>query len=91
MITSPARAADRVVGASGPPPRALSASTALVLLLLGGLALRFTIAYILFPASGFPSDVGTYVSWAMSMAEHSPGNFYPALAATQSFVDYPPG
>ena len=91
MITSPARAADRIVGASGPPPRALSASAALVLLLLGGLALRLTIAYILFPASGFPSDVATYVSWSMSMAEHSPGNFYPALAATQSFVDYPPG
>ncbi len=91
MITSPARAADRVVGASGPPPRALSASTALVLLLLGGLALRLTIAYILFPASGFPSDVASYVSWAMSMAEHSPGNFYAALAAGQSFIDYPPG
>ena len=57
LIASPARAADRVVGASGPPPRALSASTALVLLLLGGLALRLTIAYILFPASGFATDV----------------------------------
>jgi hypothetical protein len=91
LITSPARAADRVVGASGPPPRALSASSALILLLLGGLALRLTIAYILFPASGFPSDVASYVSWAMSMAEHSPGNFYPALAAAQSFIDYPPG
>ena len=76
MITSPARAADRVVGASGPPPRALSASTALVLLLLGGLALRLTIAYILFPASGFPSDVSSYVSWAMTMAHEGPGGFY---------------
>ena len=36
MITSPARGADRVVGVSGPPPRALAASTALVVLLLGG-------------------------------------------------------
>ncbi len=25
------------------------------------------------------------------MAEHSPGGFYPALAASKSFVDYPPG
>ena len=59
MITSPARGADRAVGAYGPPPRALSASTALVVLLLGSLALRLTIAYILFPASGFGSDIGT--------------------------------
>ncbi|HEX2805333.1 MAG TPA: hypothetical protein VHN80_04105, partial [Kineosporiaceae bacterium] len=87
MIASPARAADRVVGASGPPPRALSASTALVLLLLGGLALRLTIAYILFPASGFVSDVSTYVSWAMTMAQHGPGGFY----ASAGFSDYPPG
>ena len=87
MITSPARAADRVVGASGPPPRALSASTALLLLLLGGLALRLTIAYILFPASGFPSDVSSYVSWAMTMAHEGPAGFY----ANAGFSDYPPG
>ncbi len=87
MIASPARAADRVVGASGPPPRALSASTALVLLLLGGLALRLTIAYILFPASGFATDVSSYVSWALTMAGHGPGGFY----ASAGFSDYPPG
>lgn len=85
MITSPARGADRVVGA--PPPRALAASTTLVVLLLGALALRLTIAYILFPASGFESDIATYVSWAMTMAREGPAGFY----ANAGFIDYPPG
>lgn len=87
MITSPARGADRVVGVSGPPPRALAASTTLVVLLLGALALRLTIAYILFPASGFESDITTYVSWAMTMAREGPGGFY----VNAGFIDYPPG
>ncbi|MFN8520401.1 MAG: phospholipid carrier-dependent glycosyltransferase [Chloroflexota bacterium] len=87
MITSPARGADRVVGVSGPPPRALAASTALIVLLLGALALRLTIAYILFPASGFESDITTYVSWALTMAREGPGGFY----ANAGFIDYPPG
>ncbi len=87
MITSPARGSDRVAGASEPPPSALSTSTALVILLLVALALRLTIAYILFPASGFASDVSTYVSWAMTMAHGGPGAFY----ADAGFIDYPPG
>ncbi len=87
LITSPARGADRVAGAPGAPPRALAASTTLVLLLLGALALRLTIAYILFPASGFESDLSTYVSWAMTMAREGPGGFY----ANAGFIDYPPG
>ncbi len=86
MITSPARAADRVVGAPGPPPRALSASTALVLLLLGGLALRLTIAYILFPSSGFGADIGLYANWALTMADQGPAGFYAHAAS----IDYPP-
>lgn len=76
-----------MVGVSGPPPRALAASTALVVLLLGALALRLTIAYILFPASGFESDISTYVSWALTMAREGPGGFY----ANAGFIDYPPG
>ncbi|MEZ4596127.1 MAG: hypothetical protein R3C32_04360 [Chloroflexota bacterium] len=72
---------------SGPPPRALAASTALIVLLLGALALRLTIAYILFPASGFESDITTYVSWALTMAREGPGGFY----ANAGFIDYPPG
>ena len=87
MITSPARGADRVVGVPGPPPKALAASTTLVVLLLGALALRFTIAYILFPASGFESDISTYVSWAMTMAREGAAGFY----ANAGFIDYPPG
>lgn len=76
-----------MVGVSGPPPRALAASTTLVVLLLGALALRLTIAYILFPASGFETDISTYVSWALTMAREGPGGFY----ANAGFIDYPPG
>ena len=61
-----------MVGVSEPPPGALAASTSLVVLLLGALALRLTIAYILFPASGFESDISTYVSWALTMAREGP-------------------
>lgn len=87
MSTSPARGADRVVGVSGPPPGALAASTTLVVLLLGALALRLTIAYILFPSSGFETDISSYVAWALTMAREGPGGFY----ANAGFVDYPPG
>jgi Gpi18-like mannosyltransferase len=63
------------------------AAPALLLLLLAGLALRLTIAYVLFPNSGFGSDVGTFVSWANTMAQHGPGGFY----ENAGFADYPPG
>ncbi|MEA2026915.1 MAG: hypothetical protein U9O18_09500, partial [Chloroflexota bacterium] len=66
--------------------RALALSPALIVLLLGGLALRLTIAYVLFPASGFESDLATYGAWAAAMAEHGPGGFYDSV----SFADYPP-
>ena len=68
------------------PLRALALSPALLVLLLGGLALRLTIAYVLFPASGFESDLASYASWASSMAEYGPGGFY----ANAGFADYPP-
>jgi predicted membrane-bound dolichyl-phosphate-mannose-protein mannosyltransferase len=86
LTSTPARSADRVVGSSAPPLRALSATPALVILLLGGLALRLTIAYVLFPQSGFETDLSTYSYWADLLAEHGPGGFY----ATASFADYPP-
>ena len=50
------------------------------------MALRLTIAYVLFPASGFESDLGLYASWAATMAEHGPAGFY----ANAGFSDYPP-
>jgi Gpi18-like mannosyltransferase len=49
--------------------------------------LRLTIAYVLFPSSGFSSDIGTFTAWALTLAEHGPGAFY----STTSFADYPPG
>ncbi len=73
----------------GEPVRPLSVlalSPAIIVLLLGGLALRLTIAYVLFPASGFESDLASYASWAGSMAEFGPGGFY----QNAGFSDYPP-
>jgi hypothetical protein len=54
--------------------------------LLAGLALRLTIAYVLFPSSGFESDIASYASWAGTMGAFGPGDFYDAA----TFADYPP-
>ena len=87
MTSTPARGADPDRGAPGRPLRALSVTPALLILLLGGLLLRLAIAYVLFPSSGFSSDIGTYVSWALTLADHGASGFY----ANVSFIDYPPG
>ena len=55
-------------------------------MLLGGLALRLTIAYVLFPSSGFESDIASYASWALTIGEYGPSGFY----ANAGFADYPP-
>jgi dolichyl-phosphate-mannose--protein O-mannosyl transferase len=55
--------------------------------LLAGLALRLAIAYVFFPDSGFKSDLGTYTSWALTLADFGPSGFY----AHAGFIDYPPG
>ncbi|MFO1539100.1 MAG: phospholipid carrier-dependent glycosyltransferase, partial [Chloroflexota bacterium] len=73
------------VGAAGRPLPAISATPALILLLLGALALRLVVAYVLFPDSGFSSDIGSYTAWALAMADHGPAGFYGAL-----WSDYPP-
>ncbi len=57
-----------------------------MLLLLGALVLRLTIAYILFPSSGFGADIGLYANWALTMANHGPAGFY----ANAASIDYPP-
>jgi predicted membrane-bound dolichyl-phosphate-mannose-protein mannosyltransferase len=87
VITTPRRGAGRGPWEPADQLRVLATSPALIGLLLGGLALRLTIAYVLFPASGFESDLATYGSWALTLAEHGPGGFY----ANAGFVDYPPG
>lgn len=73
------------VGAAGRPLPAISATPALILLLLGALALRLVVAYVLFPDSGFSSDIGSYTAWALAMADHGPAGFYGAV-----WSDYPP-
>ncbi len=73
----------------GEPVRRLSTlalSPAILVLLLAGLLLRLLVAYVLFPGSGFESDLASYASWADSMAEFGPWGFYD----NAGFADYPP-
>jgi hypothetical protein len=58
----------------------------IVALLALGLILRFIIAYVLFPGSGFPNDLGAFQAWGNDIARHGPIGFYDR----QSFIDYPP-
>ncbi|MEA2676350.1 MAG: dolichyl-phosphate-mannose-protein mannosyltransferase [Chloroflexota bacterium] len=77
---------DRTLGAR----RARGARTAvgsLAILLLVGLLLRLTIAYVLLPGSGFKSDISTFTAWAIQLGQNGPGSFY----ANAGFADYPPG
>jgi Gpi18-like mannosyltransferase/predicted membrane-bound dolichyl-phosphate-mannose-protein mannosyltransferase len=87
LTSIPARGVESVRAARERPLRALSATPALIILLLAALGLRLAIAYVFFPASGFASDIGTYVSWALTLAEHGAAGFYGHV----SFIDYPPG
>jgi hypothetical protein len=67
--------------------RTSTAIYGLAVLLLVGLLIRLTLAYVLLPSSGFESDIGTFTAWALQLAEHGPGTFY----ASAGFADYPPG
>jgi 4-amino-4-deoxy-L-arabinose transferase-like glycosyltransferase len=87
-VTAPqVERADRVTGAYRSRLGASNGLPALAILLLAGLLLRLTIAYVLLPGSGFASDVGTFTAWASQLARSGPADFY----ATSSFADYPPG
>ena len=86
MTTPQADGADRAA-VSGSPLRASAAASGLAIVLLVGLLLRLTIAYVLLPGSGFQSDIGTFTAWAVQLANHGSGTFY----ATAGFADYPPG
>jgi Gpi18-like mannosyltransferase len=57
------------------------------ILLLAGLALRLIIAYVLYPGSGFETDIASFTAWAQTLVAHGPGAFY----ASAGFADYPPG
>ena len=67
--------------------RPRNALAGLAVLLFVGFIVRLTLAYVLLPASGFESDIGTFTAWALRLAEGGPGSFY----ATAGFADYPPG
>jgi Gpi18-like mannosyltransferase len=87
-VTAPqADGADRIHGVPRTPLGLSTAVPGLAILLLVGLLIRLTLAYVVLPNSGFESDIGTFTAWALNLAEHGPGSFY----ATAGFADYPPG
>ena len=51
-----------------------------------GLALRFIIAYVILPGSGFRTDVISFQAWAGRLASEGPGTLYQS-----GFIDYTPG
>jgi Gpi18-like mannosyltransferase len=59
----------------------------LAALLFSALLLRLVIAYVLFPNSGFKTDIGTFQAWAITLADHGPGGFY----QQGGLADYTPG
>ncbi len=62
-----------------------SVPTVAVLLLMG-LALRFIIAYVLLPGSGFPNDLASFRGWSGQLVDNTPLGFYDG----QGLIDYPP-
>ena len=73
MTSTPARGAESVRGAPVRSPRASFVTPALIILLVAGLALRFAIAFLFFPESGFSSDLSSYAAWANTLAHYGPG------------------
>jgi hypothetical protein len=51
------------------------------------LLLGFFVRLIFVPAEGFKSDVGTFESWALTLAQHPLDQFF----SSAGFADYPPG
>ncbi|MGA8534418.1 MAG: glycosyltransferase 87 family protein, partial [Candidatus Tumulicola sp.] len=64
-------------------PRESSPAWALPVLVVAGLALRL----VFIGNEGFKTDVQTFESWAISLAEHGYAKFY----GSTGFADYPPG
>ena len=88
QVTTPqADGADRIPGVAQRQSSAGAAVGSLAVVLLVGLLLRLTIAYVLLPGSGFESDIATFTAWAFQLGQQGPGDFY----ATTAFADYPPG
>ncbi|MFV2063671.1 MAG: hypothetical protein ACC726_09175, partial [Chloroflexota bacterium] len=86
MTSTLAQGADRSPREVIRPLRTFAASPALLVLLLAALLLRLAIAYVLFPSSGFETDIASFASWALTLGEFGPAGFY----ANAGFSDYPP-
>ncbi|HLA65556.1 MAG TPA: hypothetical protein VK600_03130, partial [Candidatus Saccharimonadales bacterium] len=56
-------------------------------LIVAGLVLRFVVAGLYLPLSGFRVDVGDFAIWASRLAAAGPGAFY----GQGGLTDYPPG
>ncbi len=87
MRSPSAGGSERGLGAPGESARAGAGIPPITLLLLAGLALRLIIAYVLFPGSGFSTDISSFTSWALTLAHYGPPGFY----ANAGFADYTPG
>jgi hypothetical protein len=86
-LTGPARGGTE--RGTRPPLRSTGipgAVGAIALVLVLGLALRFIIAYVILPGSGFRTDVISFQAWAGRLASEGPGTLY-----TSGFIDYTPG
>jgi dolichyl-phosphate-mannose--protein O-mannosyl transferase len=78
-------ASPRGTDSAGTTGVSTSVPTVAILLLLG-LALRFIIAYVLLPGSGFPNDLASFAGWSGQLVSNTPLGFYEKAG----FVDYPP-
>ena len=67
--------------------RLRDAALPLGIILALGIALRFIIAYALFPGSGLGFDVGSFNAWASNIASDGPWRMYDR----GFFLDYTPG
>jgi dolichyl-phosphate-mannose--protein O-mannosyl transferase len=68
-------------------PLSLDGATILIVIIIGGILLRFLAGGALLPLSGFRIDVGDFTAWAHRLASVGPGEFYDPNV----FSDYPPG
>ncbi len=79
-------------GVSGRPALGTRSSSrpwasAIVLVLVGGLALGVALAFIVFPGQGYAGDLGSFQGWALTLAQTGPGSFYEQAR----MANYPPG
>ena len=83
---TPRKGEARGPGASGGGAPAPSGA-AIAIVLFAALLLRIAVAYVLFPNSGFATDVSSFQAWALTLARYGPGGFYQHAG----FADYAPG